>query len=124
MLSTCPRCGAQAHLPGARFCGHRGASLTGAESDLPQWQRPAPAKYDHVVMSRIAPSCPECGAPMRPGEGEVTRAIRPSFTPEQEEAGLSPFLTWPIRARPCRPRTASARAIRSGKCSGFTGEER
>jgi hypothetical protein len=34
---------------------------------LPRWQRPAPAKYSHVVMSRRALSCPECGCPLSLG---------------------------------------------------------
>jgi|GEM_PF-613060 predicted amidophosphoribosyltransferase len=72
-LPSCARCGAGAHLPGARFCGHCGAPLTGAESDLPKWQRPAPAKYSHVVMSRRALSCPECGYPVSLGFKHVCR---------------------------------------------------
>ena len=70
---TCSRCGVTAHLPGARFCGQCGASLAGAESDLPRWQRPAPAMYHHVVMSRWALSCPECGQTMRFGFRRVCR---------------------------------------------------
>ncbi len=70
---TCPRCGGIAHLSGARFCGHCGASLTDAKPELPAWQQPAPAKYHHVVMSRIALSCPECGQPMRFGFRRVCR---------------------------------------------------
>lgn len=65
--ARCPRCGAQAHLPGARFCAHCGAALTDGESDVPRWQRPAPARYSHVAMARMALSCPECGEPMRFG---------------------------------------------------------
>jgi predicted amidophosphoribosyltransferase len=72
-LPTCPRCGASALFPNARFCGHCGATLTGGQSELPGWQRPAPAKYHHVVMSRIALSCPECGAAMRFGFRRVCR---------------------------------------------------
>jgi predicted amidophosphoribosyltransferase len=73
IAAVCPRCGAAAHAAGARFCSHCGASLTAASTDLPEWQRPAPAKYHHVVMSRIALSCPECGAPMRFGFRKVCR---------------------------------------------------
>jgi predicted amidophosphoribosyltransferase len=69
----CPRCGAAAHLAGARFCGQCGASLTEAKPELPHWQRPAPPKYDHVAMSRWALSCPECGEPMRFGFRHVCR---------------------------------------------------
>src|SRR5260370_31960059 len=61
---TCPRCGAAPLHQDGRFCGHCGASLTEAGTDLPEWQRPAPAKYSHVVISRRALSCPECGYPM------------------------------------------------------------
>jgi ribosomal protein S27AE len=63
MPSACPRCGASALLAGARFCGHCGASLTVSGSGLPQWQRPAPANYSHVVVTHML-SCPECGAPV------------------------------------------------------------
>lgn len=72
-LPTCVRCGASALFPNARFCGHCGVPLGAGQSELPQWQRPAPAKYHHVVMSRIALSCPECGAPMRFGFRKVCR---------------------------------------------------
>lgn len=70
---TCPRCGATAHLSGAQFCWLCGAPLTGSQSELPKWQRPAPAKYHHVVMSRRAMSCPECGYPMAWGFRRVCR---------------------------------------------------
>ena len=69
----CPRCGATAHLPGARFCGHCGASLEDGARELPAWQRPANARYSHVSMARIALSCPECGEPMRFGFRHVCR---------------------------------------------------
>ena len=72
-VSTCPRCGAAAIFPNARFCGHCGAPLTGGQSNLPEWQRPAPAKYSHVVMQRRALSCPECGYPMTFGFKHVCR---------------------------------------------------
>ena len=72
-LPTCPRCGATALFPNARFCGHCGASLTAPKSALPAWQQPAPAKYDHVAMSRRAMSCPECGYPMTWGFKRVCR---------------------------------------------------
>ena len=72
-LPNCTHCGASALFPNARFCGHCGAPLGGGQSDLPQWQRPAPAKYHHVVISRIALSCPECGTPMRFGFRRVCR---------------------------------------------------
>jgi hypothetical protein len=49
-------------VTGARFCGLCGARLGGEPFDLPQWQRPAPAKYRYVVMNRIALNCPGCGA--------------------------------------------------------------
>ncbi len=70
---SCPRCGAQALHRDARFCGHCGASLTDTSSDLPDWQQPAPAKYSHVSMPRMALSCPECGEPMRFGFRKVCR---------------------------------------------------
>ncbi|HEY6419276.1 MAG TPA: zinc ribbon domain-containing protein [Candidatus Binataceae bacterium] len=70
---TCPRCGAAALFSNARFCGHCGAPLTGGQSGLPEWQRPATAKYQHVVMSRMALSCPECGYAMRFGFRKVCR---------------------------------------------------
>ncbi len=73
LSQTCARCGSVTHLPGARFCGQCGARLDGQQTDLPQWQRPSPAKYHHVVMRRIALSCPECGAPMRFGFRRVCR---------------------------------------------------
>jgi hypothetical protein len=69
----CPRCGATAHMTGACFCGHCGASLANAGSELPSWQRPAAAKYSHVVMSRKALSCPECGYPIGLGFKHVCR---------------------------------------------------
>jgi len=72
-LPNCARCGAAALFPNARFCAHCGAPLTGGQSDLPDWQRPAPAKYHHVVMSRRAMSCPECGYPMMWGFKKVCR---------------------------------------------------
>ncbi len=72
-LPTCPRCGAAALFPNARFCGHCGASLAGDPDNLPRWQHPAPAKYSHVSMSRMALSCPECGCPMRFGFRHVCR---------------------------------------------------
>ena len=71
--TACPRCGAAALFLNARFCGHCGAPLTGGQSELPHWQRPAPAKYDHVAMSRRALSCPECGYPMTFGFKRVCR---------------------------------------------------
>jgi predicted amidophosphoribosyltransferase len=73
VAGVCPRCGAATHAAGARFCGHCGARLDADASGLPEWQRPAPAKYNHVVMSRIALSCPECGEPMRFGFRKVCR---------------------------------------------------
>ena len=73
VFPSCSRCGAVALFSNARFCGHCGAPLTGGHSDLPEWQRPASAKYQHVVMSRIALSCPECGYPMRFGFRKVCR---------------------------------------------------
>ncbi len=72
-MPQCPRCGATAHLPGARFCGHCGASLEDGAHELPAWQRPASARYSHVSMARIALSCPECGEPMRFGFRHVCR---------------------------------------------------
>jgi ribosomal protein S27AE len=35
-LPVCPRCGAQSLHADARFCGHCGASLTEAGTDLPR----------------------------------------------------------------------------------------
>ncbi len=70
---SCPRCGAAALFPNARFCGHCGASLAETKSELPEWQRPAPARYSHVSMARMALSCPECGEPMRFGFRHVCR---------------------------------------------------
>ncbi len=64
---VCPICGATAHLPGARFCGNCGASLTGTAHER---GRP---KYSHVSMTRIALSCPECGEPMRFGFRHICR---------------------------------------------------
>ena len=72
-LPTCPRCGAAALFPNARFCGLCGAPLTDGQSGLPEWQRPAPAKYSHVAMSRRALSCPECGYPMQWGFKKICR---------------------------------------------------
>jgi predicted amidophosphoribosyltransferase len=72
-LPTCPYCGAAAHHADARFCSHCGASLTDSQAALPAWQRPAPARYAHIAMSRIALSCPECGEPMRFGFRKVCR---------------------------------------------------
>ncbi len=69
----CPRCGARAHLPGARFCGQCGASLGDDPGEMPRWQRPEPARYSHVSMARMALSCPECGEPMRFGFRRVCR---------------------------------------------------
>ncbi len=63
-LPSCPRCGATVHLPGARFCGACGARLDDIPGNLPRWQRPEPARFNHVVMSRRAMSCPECGYPI------------------------------------------------------------
>jgi uncharacterized protein (DUF983 family) len=48
-------------------------ALAAAGSELPSWQRPAPAKYSRVGMSRMALSCPECGEPMRFGFRKVCR---------------------------------------------------
>jgi hypothetical protein len=70
---TCSRCGAVTHLPGACFCGHCGASLGGGGSEMPSWQRPAPARYAHIAMSRMALSCPECGEPMKYGFRKICR---------------------------------------------------
>jgi ribosomal protein L37E len=69
----CPRCGTVSHLTDARFCGHCGSNLTDAPPPLPQWERPAPAKYSHVAMARIALSCPDCGEPMRFGFRHICR---------------------------------------------------
>jgi len=71
--TVCHNCGAQQHLAGARFCGQCGASLSDIKPMMPAWQRPAPAKYEHVVMSRRALSCPECGHPMTWGFRRVCR---------------------------------------------------
>ncbi|MFI5351352.1 MAG: zinc ribbon domain-containing protein [Candidatus Binatales bacterium] len=100
---TCPRCGAVAHLPGARFCGQCGASLTDASTDLPEWQRPAPAKYEHVVMSRLALSCPECGYAMRFGFRRVCRRCGAKLV-------MVPRLLHPnhYRVYVCGPRAALA----------------
>src|SRR5229473_7782248 len=73
VAAICPRCGATALFPNARFCGHCGASLIEAGSGLPEWQRPSPSRYAHVSMPRIALSCPECGDPMRYGFRKVCR---------------------------------------------------
>src|SRR6266851_7415161 len=70
---ACSRCGASAHLPDARFCGHCGAALSNGAAALPAWQWPPPAKYDHIAMSRMALSCPECGEPMRFGFRKICR---------------------------------------------------
>jgi ribosomal protein L40E len=70
---TCRRCGASPLVPHARFCGHCGASLTEAGTNLPEWQRPAPAEYSHVSIPRLALSCPECGEPIRFGFRKVCR---------------------------------------------------
>jgi hypothetical protein len=48
-------------------------SLVGAAPEIPPWQRPAPAKYRHIGMSRMALSCPECGEPMRFGFRKICR---------------------------------------------------
>ncbi len=72
-LQSCPRCGAAALFYNAPFCGHCGASLADDPGNLPRWQRPATAKYSHVVMSRRAMSCPECGYPMTWGFKRVCR---------------------------------------------------
>ncbi|HVA41269.1 MAG TPA: zinc ribbon domain-containing protein [Candidatus Binataceae bacterium] len=72
-LPSCPRCGAAALFPNARFCGHCGASLADDPANLPRWQRPAPAKFSHVVMNRKALSCPECGYPISFGFKHVCR---------------------------------------------------
>lgn len=71
--AACPRCGAAALFPDARYCGHCGASLTGAEPDAAARRQPATARYSHVAMRRIALSCPECGEPMRFGFRRVCR---------------------------------------------------
>jgi hypothetical protein len=57
-------CGAVALFRGACFCGPCSEPLTGGRSGLPNWQRPAPAKYEHVIMNRTALSCRECREPM------------------------------------------------------------
>jgi len=41
--------------------------------EMPRWQRPAPAHYAHIAMSRIAPSCPQWAEPMRFGFQKVCR---------------------------------------------------
>ena len=72
-FAACSRCGSVKHAADARFCGHCGASLSDSGSELPTWQRPTPARYSHVAMSRMALSCPECGEPMRFGFRKVCR---------------------------------------------------
>ena len=72
-LRACPRCGAAALFPDARYCGHCGAALADAETDSPARRRLAAAQYSHVAMRRIALSCPECGEPMRFGFRHVCR---------------------------------------------------
>jgi|ERR1035437_1629281 predicted amidophosphoribosyltransferase len=63
-IPACPSCGASARVPIFRFCSQCGAQLTTEESSLPSLRPPAPAKYQHVSMRRIALSCPECGDAM------------------------------------------------------------
>ena len=70
---TCPRCGATAHVPGARFCGACGARIDDVPGNVPRWQRPEPSRYSHIVMSRRALSCPECGYPISLGFKHVCR---------------------------------------------------
>lgn len=70
---TCPQCGAISHHQDARFCSYCGASLADAKPELPAWQRPAPSRYSHIAMARMALSCPECGEPMRFGFRKVCR---------------------------------------------------
>ena len=72
---SCPRCGVAALFPHAQFCGHCGASLAADPANVPRWQRPAPPRYSHVVMARIALSCPECGAPMTKTGWVTLRAL-------------------------------------------------
>jgi predicted amidophosphoribosyltransferase len=69
----CPHCGATAHLASARFCSHCGTGLIDRASAMAGWQRPTPARYSHIVMSRIALSCPDCGEPMRFGFRKICR---------------------------------------------------
>lgn|SRR5579875_2597399 len=70
---TCSHCGARQHHADARFCSQCGASLTAAPQQMPAWQKPAPSRYSHVAMARMALSCPECGEPMRFGFRKVCR---------------------------------------------------
>ena len=72
-FAACSRCGSVKHAADARFCSQCGASLSAGSAEPPSWQRPAPAKYSHVAMSRMALSCPECGEPMRFGFRKVCR---------------------------------------------------
>lgn len=71
--AVCPRCGAAALFPGARYCGHCGAPLADAETDPAARHRPTAGRFSHVAMRRIALSCPECGEPMRFGFRRVCR---------------------------------------------------
>ena len=70
---NCPRCGAAPRFSNARFCGHCGAGLADAGSQLPSWQRPAAARYSRITIPRMALSCPECGYGMRFGFRHVCR---------------------------------------------------
>ncbi len=67
------RCRAVMHVAETRVCSQRGASLVDNTGKLPTRQRPAPAKYSHIAMSRMALRHPECGEPMRFGFRKVCR---------------------------------------------------
>ncbi len=73
-IPTCPSCGLTRHLPSAGFCSQCGDALTSAETRLAPLQPPAPAKYQHVSMRRIALRCPECGEAMSFSFRKVCRA--------------------------------------------------
>ncbi len=99
----CSRCGAIAYHTDARFCSHCGAALDADESALPHWQQPAPARYSHIVMSRMALSCPECGYAMRFGFRRVCRQCGAKLV-------MVPRLLHPnhYRVYVCGPRAALA----------------
>jgi predicted amidophosphoribosyltransferase len=79
-MPTCARCGARATFADARFCGHCGAALQGGGAEMPAWQRPTAAKYQHVVMDRKALSCPECGYPISLGFKHLCRQCGAELT--------------------------------------------
>jgi len=105
--TTCPNCGKPLR-PGAKFCGHCGATLPAAAPPLATGQQAAPP-----AAAQPGALCPHCGKPVRPGAkfcSNCGKTIEPTGEfprPAAAEISASPPVASATGEQP-RPKPAGA----------------